>query len=52
MERKAAVSASVRAQVDAAHPPINGRKACQFFFGPARACKMDAATCTSGHHGA
>ena len=51
-ERRQAVSASVRAQVDAAHPPINGRKACQFHFGPAKACKMDAATCTSGHHGA
>jgi hypothetical protein len=34
------------------HPPIGGRKACAFFFGPKGRCSFDAADCPSGHHGA
>ena len=44
-------AAAIRADVDAKHPPIRGRKACAFFFGPKGSCAFDAATCTNGHHG-
>ena len=49
---KAAESrASIAQRVAAAHPPIQGRKACTFFFGPAKSCTYDAAACPNGHHG-
>ena len=49
---KAAESQSrIEARVAAAHPSINGRKPCSFFFGPQKSCRFDAATCTNGHHG-
>ena len=41
----------IEAEVAAKHPPINGRKACPFHFGPKGACDYDATTCKSGHHG-
>ena len=44
--------AEIQARIDKEHPAVNGRKACPFFFGPARSCKFDAADCPSGHHGA
>ena len=46
-----ATALAIQADVDAKHPPINGKKACAFFFGPRKHCVFDAASCTNGHHG-
>ena len=49
---RAAVSrATIEQRVAAQHPEIGGRKACAFFFGPAKSCRFDAAVCSNGHHG-
>ena len=49
----AASQASIEKRVAAEHPAINGRKACAFFFGPAKSCIFDAPgkVCGNGHHG-
>jgi hypothetical protein len=49
--KAAASKARIEAEVHASHPPISGRKACAFFFGPKRACNYDSAACPNGHHG-
>jgi len=41
----------IQAGIDAKHPPINGRKACSFFFGPQKFCKFSPEVCGNGHHG-
>ena len=49
-ERASAAAAKIEAEVARLHPPINGRKACSFFFGPQKSCRFPADTCSNGHH--
>ena len=44
--------ARIEAEVAARVPPINGRKACPFYFGPQKSCRFSAEVCREGHHGA
>ena len=45
---KEASAASLAKEVAARHPPIVGKRACTFFFGPQKSCRFSAEQCGNG----